>query len=102
METKNIVSEITNYLNTYSNKWPEFCAAMSVEHKTLQQDFTRLCLKWLEHISSPDYKTDVRNEQSQNIARELLQAFKEKQEQAGFTGETLDLVALPSRHLSCI
>lgn len=102
METKDIVNEITNYLNTYISKESEFCAAMSVEHRTLQQNFTRLCLQWLEHISSPDYKTDARNEQSQKIASELLQAFRENQEKAGFTGETLNLMSLPSKHLSCI
>lgn len=102
METIELINEITNYVNSFKNQGPEFCAAMSVEHKTLQQNFTRLCLQWIEHVASSDYKTDARNEDSKKIACELLQAFREKQEQAGFTGETLDLVSLPSKHLGTI
>ena len=48
MDAKELTSEITNYLNTYGDKSVEFNEAMSREHRTLQQNFTRLCLAWIE------------------------------------------------------
>lgn len=100
--TKELVQEITDYLNTFNSKEKEFCEAMSCEHRTLQQSFTKLCLNWIEHCASDEYRTDGRNEQSQKIARELLEGFKDKQIKEGFTGETLKLMSKPSGYLSCI
>jgi hypothetical protein len=100
--TKEIVNEITDYVNTFSNKEQEFCKAMSVEHRTLQQSFTKLCLSWLEHCASDEYRTDLRNEQSKKIAKELLEGFREKQIKEGYTGDTLDMMSKPSGYLRCI
>ena len=100
--TKELVQEITDYLNTFNSEEKEFCEAMSCEHRTLQQSFTKLCLQWIEHCASDEYRTDGRNEQSQKIARELLEGFKDKQIKEGFTGETLKLMSKPSGYLSCI
>jgi predicted sulfurtransferase len=76
-KTDEIVNQITNYVNTFSRR-EEFNEAMSREHRTLQQSFTRLCLKWLEHIAQEGYRTDLRNEASKKIANELVSNFKEK------------------------
>lgn len=99
IETKKLVGNITDYVNTFNDKGNEFCEAMSCEHRTLQQSFTKLCLKWLEHCASPEYRTDPRNEGSQKIARELLSGFMDKQTKEGFTGETLEFMSKPSGHL---
>jgi hypothetical protein len=101
-ETKKLVEEFSDYVNTFGDKSPEFCQAMSIEHRTLQQSFTRLCLKWLEHCASNEYRTDGRNEQTKKIAMELLEGFREKQIKEGFTGDTLDMMSKPSGYLSCI
>jgi hypothetical protein len=101
-KTKELVQDITDYLNTFNSKEKEFCEAMSSEHRTLQQSFTKLCLQWIEHCASDEYRIDGRNEQSQKIARELLEGFKDKQIKEGFTGETLKLMSKPSGYLSCI
>ena len=101
-QTKELVQEISNYVNTFNDKSQEFCQAMSCEHRTLQQSFTKLCLQWLEHCASVEYRTDGRNEQSQKIARELLEGFKQKQANDGFTNETLKMMCKPSGHLGCI
>lgn len=101
-QTKELVQDITDYLNTFNSKEKEFCEAMSCEHRTLQQSFTKLCLQWIEHCASVEYRTDGRNEQSQKIARELLEGFKQKQAKDGFTNETLKIMCKPSGHLSCI
>jgi hypothetical protein len=100
--TKELVQEFSDYVNTFGDKSQEFCEAMSVEHRTLQQSFTRLCLKWLEHCASDEYRTDGRNEQTKKIAIELLDGFKEKQIKEGYTGETLKLMSKPSGYLNHI
>lgn len=48
-----------------------FIKKMSTDHRTLQQNFTRLCLRWLEHMADPSTGVDPRNESSQKIARKL-------------------------------
>lgn len=100
--TKELVQDITDYLNSFNNKGQEFCEEMSREHRTLQQNFTRLCLQWIEHCASVEYRTDGRNEGSQKIARELLEGFKEKQFKDGFSNETLKMMCKPSGHLGYI
>jgi hypothetical protein len=102
IETKKLVENFSDYVNTFNDKGQEFCQAMSSEHRTLQQSFTKLCLSWLEHCASDEYRTDPRNEGSQKIARELLEGFKQKQIQEGFTGETLKMMSKPSGYLGCI
>jgi hypothetical protein len=101
-DTKEIVNEITDYVNTFNNKEQEFCKAMSAEHRTLQQSFTKLCLSWLEHCAGSEYRTDGRNEQSKKIAMELLEGFRERQIKEGYTGDTLELMSKPSGYLRCI
>lgn len=101
-QTKELVQEVSDYVNTFNDKGKEFCEAMSCEHRTLQQSFTKLCLQWIEHCASDEYRTDGRNEGSQKIAREVLEGFKQKQIQEGFTGETLKMMSKLSGHLRCI
>jgi len=102
MQTKELVQEITDYVNTFGDKSKEFNKSMSCEHRTLQQSFTRLCLSWIEHIASNEYLVDGRNEQSQKIAQQLLEGFKDKQIKEGYTGSSLESMSKPSCHLGCI
>jgi hypothetical protein len=44
---KKLVEYITDNLNS-GVSLKEFCEAMSHEHRTLQGDFTNLCIWWLE------------------------------------------------------
>ena len=71
-ETKQLVEKITDFVNSYSLKSGQFNEAMSREHRTLQQSFTRLCLKWLEHVASDEYRTDGRNVVSQDVCSEII------------------------------
>lgn len=107
--TKDLVQEITDYLNTFDDKGNDFCQAMSCEHRTLQQSFTKLCLQWLEHCASDEYRFDLRNEDSHKISKELIELFRElfelfrdKQIKQGFTGETLKLMSKPSGYMRMI
>ena len=90
MDEKELTNEITNHLNSYNDKSEKFNDAMSREHRTLQQNFTRLCLKWLEYVASEDYLTDGRNEQSKEVAQTLLNGFREVKLKEGYFGKTLD------------
>ena len=73
-----LAEQITNYVNTWDHSGVAelFNKAMSREHPTLQQSFTRLCLAWLEFVASPDYHTDARNEDSKTVATDLMELFQ--------------------------
>jgi hypothetical protein len=78
---KEMASEMTDFVNTFSNdSKKEFVQAMSNEHRTLQQSFTRLCLEWIEHCASQDYRTDGRNESTHQVCKAMVETFKEKKD----------------------
>lgn len=84
-QAKEITGKLTDYLNSFSSnqKNADFCEAMSNEHRTLQQNFTSLCLAWIEFMGndSEDFKrrfTDPRNEFSNQICIQMLEFLKEK------------------------
>jgi hypothetical protein len=78
---KEMASEMTDFVNTFSNdSKKEFVQAMSNEHRTLQQSFTRLCLEWIEHCASMDYRTDGRNESTHQVCKAMVETFKEKKD----------------------
>lgn len=56
-----IAEDITNNLNCFGFDYEKFCVAMSREHRTLQQSFTRMCFEWIKHCASEDYPFDERN-----------------------------------------
>jgi len=76
-KTQEIVGNITDYVNTFSRR-DDFNEMMSREHRTLQQSFTGLCLRWIEHVSKEEYRTDGRNQQSKDICQKIVKDFKEK------------------------
>lgn len=41
-----------------------FCAEMKKDHRTIQQNFTRLCFEWLKTCAQEDYPHDERNRAS--------------------------------------
>ena len=67
-----IVQELSEYVNG-SLKQKEFCNAMSREHRYLQNEFTYLCIEWLRHCGSDDYRYDGRNEHSHNFGKMLIE-----------------------------
>ena len=76
IDAKELVEKITDFVNSFSLKSKEFNEAMSREHRTLQQSFTRLCLKWLEYVASDQYQYDLRNEASYDLSRELIEIYR--------------------------
>jgi hypothetical protein len=73
------VNTVTDFLNTFSfnENSDKFIHHMNVEHRTLQQNFTRLCLRWLENCASDEYRHDLRNKGSHDISKQLVDKFKE-------------------------
>jgi hypothetical protein len=70
--------QITDGVNNTLFNHEEFNKAMSKEHKTLQQNFTRMCLKWIEHLAQVDPRfSDARNEASLTVSKRLIKAFDE-------------------------
>jgi len=74
-QAKEVVNNVTDYLNSFSNKNKEFIAEMNREHRTLQQSLTKLCLEWLENCASEEYNFDGRNEASHKIANVMVEGF---------------------------
>lgn len=95
---REVVEVVTDYLNTFNDQEPEFIKVMQFQHRTLQQSFTKLVLKWIEHIASPAYNTDGRNEGSQKTAQKLMKGW----EMLGKEDETQTYHMNPSRWISCI
>lgn len=75
-----VVKRITDFVNTFSIKQNEFNAAMNKEHRTLQQSFTRLCLKWIEFCTTEGYRVDGRNAASKDVAQRIVERFKKDNE----------------------
>jgi len=73
-------------LNGSGGAWAEqFVATMAREHRTLQQLFTGLCLKWLYHLAAHPEHQDLRNQASVETATRVVAAL-------GPYGATLPLI----------
>lgn len=73
---KKLVSSITNELNSFSFSEKKFCEEMTLEHRTLQQSFTRLCIAWLRYCAAlEDWQVDGRNEASVRVGKIVSDAL---------------------------
>ena len=66
---------MADYVNGNYDK-EAFCTAMLDEHRTLQQNFTGLCVKWLETLAKYD-RCDLRNEASVELAKLFVERINE-------------------------
>lgn len=71
------VQVISDFVNNFGLDEKEFISLLEREHRTIQQSVTKLMLKWLEHVASPEYRTDGRNEGSKQTAQWMLTAWNE-------------------------
>ncbi len=78
LTAEQLAQACASFVNSYNPQSGEFIATMNREHRTLQQSFTRLALQWLENCASDEYRTDGRNESSHNVAKIMVDSFKEK------------------------
>lgn len=72
-ETEN-VQMVSLMLNRMGFNPEKFCEEFTREHRTIQQNFTRLCIAWLCTCASDDYRFDGRNEASHEIAKALIES----------------------------
>lgn len=70
MTTTETVKTVSNYVNSMSADYNEFAELMGREHRTLQQNFTKLCVAWLKHLATTEYY-DLRNEASVKFAQSI-------------------------------
>ena len=75
-----LAENLTDFVNTFNTKekTDEFIKAFSRQHNTLQQSSFRMILALIEHMATEEYHTDGRNEQSKNVAKKLLNGFREE------------------------
>lgn len=70
MNTSEAVSVMSNFVNSSEADYKEFAELMGREHRTLQQQFTKLCVAWLKHLATTEYY-DLRNEASVKFAQSI-------------------------------
>ena len=70
MNTAETVKTVSNFVNGMGADYKEFARLMGNEHRTLQQNFTRLCVAWLKHLSETEYY-DLRNQASVEFAKAI-------------------------------
>lgn len=76
--SQGIVRAVTCYLNSFDNSRSEkFVEHMAYEHRTLQQNFTRLCVAWLTHLGRDIKLYDDRNEASVKLGKLFLENVPE-------------------------
>ena len=71
---KDNAQRLSDLLNSFQFNPERVCQAMTREHRTLQQSFTRLCIHWLVTCASDEYQFDGRNEASHEIAKALIES----------------------------
>jgi hypothetical protein len=76
MTGKELAEAMSDFVNSFGSKSPEFIEGFTRQHRTLQQSMMRLMLQTIEAIASPDYSFDARNESSHETAKKLMEGFK--------------------------
>lgn len=76
MDEKELARNVSNSLNCFGFDNRAFCEQMKQEHKTLQQNFTRLCVAWFETLAKMEpWEYDGRNENSVKMAKQIIESL---------------------------
>ena len=70
-----LARDMSDFVNAVGSlRTREFCFAMSREHRTLQQNFSKLCYEWLRFQSQQyeDQNYDGRNEYACRVANKIM------------------------------
>ena len=75
-DARQLANQIADMVNTMCKDiiTKDFVEEMSCQHRTLQQNFTRLCVNWLKELNK-NYENgyyDLRNEASCKLANEII------------------------------
>ena len=76
LDGKQLAEAMADFVNGGRDKQKDFIEGFCRQHRTLQQSAFKMMLELMEHIASDEYRTDGRNEDSQKIARNLVEGFK--------------------------
>ena len=68
-----------SFINNMSLKTAPFIGLMANNHRTLQQNFTRVCVDWLKYLASCEVgeRYDLRNEDSVKFAVKIKEVLDE-------------------------
>lgn len=72
-----MADQVGNSINCFNFDNKKFVEAFDREHRTLQQQFTSLCLAWIEHVGSENYNFDGRNQYSHEQCEKVANFMKE-------------------------
>lgn len=72
----NIANCLTNAINIMGFDPNKVAQELKRQHRSLQEDFTRICMAWLKEVAAPDYPYDARNECSHIAAKQMLHPTK--------------------------
>ena len=77
MTNKEFANTISSELNKFGVDYKGIADELRREHPTLQQNFTRLCVAWLERCAEDGEDTfDLRNQATHEIAKKAMAAIK--------------------------
>lgn len=69
---RTLADKLGDIFNSCSLDMTKTCQRLIVEHRTIQQNITRFCVKWLETLATdPCVGVDARNEASVKVAKML-------------------------------
>ena len=78
MNDKEFARTITNGLNSFGVNYKGIVSELRNEHKTLQQNFTKLCIEWLKRCGTDDERFfDDRNIASHELGKKLLPVLED-------------------------
>ena len=77
---KEIANELTNLVNNMCFDYKGVANELSNQHRTLQANFTRLCVSWLERCAELDKEGwfDLRNEDAVKLGTEFMEKISER------------------------
>lgn len=71
-DMKRAQNTVSDVLNNFGFNPELFCEEMAKDHRTLQQNFTRLCFAWIKKCAEEDYRHDERNRASHVKCKEIV------------------------------
>jgi hypothetical protein len=74
---KEAVETMSNLVNSFGLETDKFTELMGREHRTLQQNFTRLCVAWFEYLSKVEH-CDLRNEASVKLGKAFIEKLQDE------------------------
>lgn len=73
MEEK-LVHNMSEYLSLLVRDDEKVCELLEREHRSVQDAFTHLCLRWIETCASDNYRFDSRNEYSHLVSQRIVES----------------------------